>query len=152
VLLAIASLRYQWLILVLLVVQTCLYVPYLKAVGKAIFEERGKIASTVLLYAVFLYSFAFIVFYMMPKYHFQEFSSYHIDDHLSTENITLANFLTDPEAFDNRNKTLYFIKNMNNTNFTTWSSLTVDPSLPPPQTRPEMNYTMWSIVQNFAEF
>jgi len=145
-LLAIASLQNQYYLLVLLVVQICFYVPFLRSVGRAVFNSLSKIASVILLYAVFIYVFAYLVFFTMPKYQFNNISAYQDIDRLNTENVTFAHYLMHNEAADKRKELLTYIKYLNETDYSKMTPIKENFTLPPLDPRPVKAYSMWSIV------
>jgi len=57
-----------------------------------------------------------------------------------------------PDAADNRMDTLFWVKNMNQTEESRLQNITTDLRLPMPDERSVQNQTMWSIVQNYAEY
>lgn len=89
----------------------------------------------------------------MPKYAFNDLSYFRVDDGLGTENITMAHYLMNPDAADHRKDTILALLNMNMTATSKQIDTTEDILIPDiNSTRAFYNFTMWSIVQNYAEF
>jgi hypothetical protein len=88
----------------------------------------------------------------MPKYQLNNLSAFQDIDRLNTENVTFAHYLLHNETAFKRKDLLTYIKYLNETDFTKINAIKENFALPPLDPRPIKAYTMWSIVQNYAEF